>query len=222
MLLLLDTNVQTQKLRFDPRHEDAQRAIRGARWKSTTPEDQADLTTLWRTIATKLKRGGFVFFHVDGDVRWSAYRSSENARKFDDIVRVRVGRVLQHGPPEAAPHMVDELLTRLFAVIPCYAMESWLYQNTAVAIELCQGRYKGRDVARFEAWRVIRAALDGVEKPKAVVCLGSTHNHELAKSHFPYGEVYDAGASYAAVVNRLLSCAPLLEALRSTWALDPG
>ena len=103
-----------------------------------------------------------------------------------------------------------------FPVVPFYSIEAWLFQHTEVAVRLCREKYKGRDVGKFEAWQRDRAALDDVEKPKEAVCLLSAHNLECAGSGYPAQEVFDAGRSYAACVERLRACVELKSLLDAT------
>ncbi len=210
MLRVLDTRCQTHHLDFEPKNEQAQRAIRGPRWKSTNPRDNADLTTLWATIATKLARGGFVFFHVDGDRPWSQRATSENAAKFEAIARQRVRQHLHALPTEAER---ERAMKRFFAVVPHYSIEAWLYQNTRVATDLCRSTYDGRDVEQFETWASDRRSLDDVVKPKERVCLAAAHNLALASTSYPAEQVYNAGRSYADVAEQLLANEELLNLL---------
>jgi len=214
MFRLLDASCETHRIAFEPRNEQAQRAVRGPRWKSTDARDAADLTTLWATIATRLATGGFVSFHVDGDRRWSERASSEHAAKFDAIVRTRVRNVLR--AKRVSPAEVDALMGRLFAVMPYYSIESWLFQNTRTAIELCRAHHDGRDVERLEAWALDRTSFDEIEKPKETLCLRDQHNLALARNAYPADEVYGAGCSFAEAVNLMLANNELLKALAST------
>ena len=163
MFRLLEASCETHRIAFEPRNA-------------------ADLTTLWATIATRLATGDFVFFHVDGDRRWSERASSEHAAKFDGIVRTRVRNVLR--AKGVAPAKVDALMGRLFAVMPYYSIESWLFQNTRTAIELCRTHHDGRDVERLEAWALDRRAFDEIDKPKESLCLRDQHNLALARSAY--------------------------------------
>lgn len=218
MLRLVVDDCQTHRVGFEPRDEAAQRALRGPRWKSTEPRDQADVTTLLRTIATKLGRDdGFVFFHVDGDRTWAERAASENRAEFESIVRLRVQQLLV----QLRRISVDEAerrLRRLFVVVPFYSIEAWLYQHTEVAVRLCQQHHQGSDVEVFEGWRDDRAALDEVLKPKEAVCLRADHNLALAGAGYPAPAVCDAGRSYAATVEALRACEELVKILDATAA----
>jgi hypothetical protein len=216
MLQLLVPDCQTHRIGFEPRDEPAQRAVQGTGWKDETPRRHADLSLALRTIATKLGReDGFVLFHVDGDRRWKHRASSENAAKFETIVVARVRQLLRTRAG-STPEDAEARLGRLFAVVPFYSIEAWLFQHTEVAVRLCREKYQGRDVGTFEGWRRDRTALDEVEKPKEAVCLGSAHNLACAGSGYPAREVLEAGRSYAACVERLRACVDLTDLLEAT------
>lgn len=100
--------------------------------------------------------------------------------------------------------------------MPFYSIEAWTYQNTRHAKKICQEKYGGRDVKRFDEWERDRAKLDEVEKPKARTCLGSKHNQELAENAFPHREAC-ASKSLAAAVDTMGACEHLVAALRETW-----
>ncbi|MDO9019244.1 MAG: hypothetical protein Q8S73_26020 [Deltaproteobacteria bacterium] len=216
MLRLVVDDYQTHQLGFEPRDEAAQRGLRGSRWKSTETRDHADVTTLLRSIATKLGRDdGFVFFHVDGDRPWTERATSENRAKFESIVRSRVHQLLCHMlriPADEA----ERRMRRLFVVLPFYSIESWLYQHTDVGVRLCREHYEGRDVEVFEGWRLDRAALDDVVKPKQRVCIRADHNLALTGPGYPAEAVDDAGRSYSATVATLRASDALTRLLDAT------
>jgi hypothetical protein len=216
MLRLIVPDYQTHRLGFEPKDEQAQRAVQGTRWKNETPKHYAELNLALRTIATKLGRAdGFVLFHIDGDRRWSDRASSENQPKFDTIVVDRVRKLLR-GRPGTTPEDAEIRLRRLLPILPFYSIEAWLFQHTEVAVGLCRDKYQGRDVDKFEAWRQDRTALDDEDKPKEAVCFGSAHNLECAGSGYPAQDVFDSGRSYADCVVRLLECAELTALLEAT------
>ena len=216
MLRLVVADYQTHRLGFEPRDEAAQRGLRGSRWKSTETRDQADVTTLLRSIATKLGRDdGFVFFHIDGDRPWAERATSENRAKFESIVRSRVHQLLCQTlriPADEA----GRRMRRLFVVLPFYSIESWLYQHTDVGVRLCREHHEGRDVEVFEGWRLDRAALDDVVKPKQRVCLRADHNLALTGPGYPAEAVDDAGRSYSATVATLRASDALTQLLDAT------
>lgn len=221
MLLLLDSAC-LQHVRFEPLTNDQARlAVRGNVWKSTSPADRTKKIELMSILADKLLEGegSFAFYHIDADRTWSAMRKggSENLEKFrrfveKDVLPFAVMRRTQRGLP---PPQIDRWEERLLLLTPCYSIESWLYQNAAVAIGLCHRHYRGQHAERFAKWAGDRTLLDEIEKPKGEVCLGSKHNLELASESFPAQEVWSAGRSFTDTVQRLLDCRPLWGALTS-------
>lgn len=209
MLRLLDPRAALARIRFVPQDRSARDAIQGAKWKDRDPSRRVPLL---RAVATEISRSnGFVVFHIDGDRRWSERETSDNLKKFDSLIRSGVRNVLTaHGRTTA---QIDAVLTRLVLFCPFYSVESWLYQNTAVAVRLCRQRHGGRDVARFEAWQRDRSLLDEELRPKDNVCLAAKHNVELAETQYPAGEVREAGKSFAETVNALAGAHHLIDTL---------
>ncbi len=234
LLKQVDEYVQTQpeKIAFEPlRSKEALQALHGNIWKSDKKRDHGRQVELVRTIATQLLlENGWAFFHFDGDRSWADRGSSENVAKFRARVWERVRLLIQMKLDEqekqagrvpvakALEARATQRMSRLKQVVPFYSIEAWLFQNTQEAIRLCELHYEGLDVERFQQWMLDRGSLDEVVKPKAVVCLGSKHNLELASQGFPTREARAAGKSFDAVVQELVQDAELREALRRTYA----
>lgn len=213
MLQLVVPECQTQRIGFEPKNEQAQRAVHGSGWKQKRPS--AEFITTLRTIATKLGRSdGFVFFHFDGDRTWSNRGTSENIAKWQTHVIDRLREQLIRASIPA--NDIDHRLSRLFRIVPFYSIEAWLYQNTAVAIRICREQYQGRDIDKFERWKQDRTLLDEVDQTKEMTCLKGNHNLECARQGFPAAEVHAAGRSYTETVDRLKECEPLKAALSAT------
>jgi len=218
MLQLVVPDYQTHRLGFEPKNEDAQRAVRGTGWKRDPQPD--DVRLALRTIATALGRDdGYVLFHVDGDRPWRDRALSENRQKFDVRVRARVGQALMNRRPKPTKEDTEARLQRLFLLMPFYSVEAWLYQHTAVAVRICHEKYDARDIDTFERWQRDRAALDDVEKPKESVCLAATHNLECAGPGYPAEDVLAAGRSYADCVAQLRANDELRALLEKTKEL---
>ncbi len=211
-----DGGCQTQLLSMEPLLDEiATQALRANFWKSASRLHHRAIVTLREAIATKLlEENGFVVFHVDADRKWSESASSENARKFELLIRERVAALidasLTRGP---ARRTRDEAMARLLVLLPHYSIESWLYQNTREAVALCKKHHGGRDAALFESWAANRTLLDEVDRPKELTCLREKHNLALAKNHFPAREVASASPSFACAVETVRTCDPLIKAL---------
>jgi hypothetical protein len=216
-LRLLHPGARLDRARFEP-DAPGHAAVKANRWKSHARADQRHRVDLLRTLATNLSRSDcLVVFHFDGDTPWAERERSENVRKFHDELVLGVRRVLRDCGLE--PERAERALRRLVAFVPHYTLESWLYQNTAVAIALCQQRRTTDEVAVFEAWARDRPQLDEVEQPWKLVSLGKGHNAALAAS-FPANEVYAVGKSFAASVERLREHGFVIEWLR--WSAEDG
>ncbi len=213
MLQLVVPECQTHRIGFEPKDEQAQRAVQGTGWKQKPAS--CEFRETLRTIATRLGRAdGFVFFHIDGDKIWSKQDTSENKAKWKTHVEEPVRLILERFSNR--PVDVEALLERLFRIMPFYSIEAWLYQNTDVAIRICRDKYQGRHIHLFEQWRNDRTALDEVDKPKKQVQLEGNHNLEFARVGFPADSVRAAACSYAACVEQLMQCEELKKLLEAT------
>jgi septum formation topological specificity factor MinE len=227
-------NTQPQRLTFEPvREKEALQALHANIWKSDKARDRQKQVALIGTLATQLMlENGWALFHFDGDRTWSDRASSENVKKFQDLVRekvrLRIVMELEKRQAQASkpvvPHELEaranQRMTRLKQVVPFYSMESWLFQNTREAIRLCGEHYQGRDAERFQEWEKDRTALDEVLQPKKATCLGAKHNLELASQGFPAREAHAAGKSFAAAVQELAQDENLTAALRRTYTYE--
>ena len=231
MLLFVDPATQTQRIEFEPQDEVARQAMRGSSWKAK-PDDfgHPKLVLLGRIIAAKLLEEadapGFVIFHIDGDRRWADRDSSDNVEKFPGFVRDYVAQGLDAALRKRRDKPLDDealglakeaALARLLRLTPFWCIEAWLYQNTALVHRLCEEGC-GAHLDQIKSWREDRGALDEIPTPKKVICFGSRHNAELARSQFPAEDVFAADKSYAAAVMALVDCPDLCTALARTWA----
>lgn len=226
--------VRWNHIDVSPRDDaDAQtlRALAGNQWKGGNGTAHGLRVQLARYIADKLLvREGparFVFFHVDADRVWSAGdpQDSENATKFDRLVRTPVraillGALAKHGRSGE----LDALMARLHLVVPSYSFEAWLYQSTARAAELCVSRRcRGAHVATYQRWSADRTLLDELSQPKDAKdeqgadlhCLGDADKDALAQA-FPAREVRAAQRSFARAVDAVGEDGALLNALIAT------
>jgi hypothetical protein len=221
MLRLVDPRYQDKRVDLEPEGEEAQRATHANLWQGyqKSAASHRKLVTITRAIARHVfDERGFVLFHVDADQAWS-HRDppSDNLRRFDEVVKLHVSRAVDDLiAGNGGAHDKEAIMSRLRLVSPHWCIESWLYQNTAVARALCHKHHRGLHADRFEHWEQHRGELDDVDKPKDQICLGSKHNHELASQGFPARAVHDLGQSFHATVERLRSCPALVAALAAT------
>ena len=217
--------------------------IRGVDWRGVqiVPREDASPEVL-RSLGVKLWRGGdgrghesrvrlaryiadqlielrsaprFVFFHLDADVTWKkgGPAASLAVAQFWSLMKAPILSVLTRNGH------TDALIQRLHLVVPAYSIESWLYQSTACASDLCRQRpCAGAHVAQFEAWAADRTLLDDVHAPKDqrdLHCLQDADKPSLA-SALPVEAVYAAGRSFARSVDGLADDGALLNALIAT------
>jgi hypothetical protein len=179
-------------------------------WKSSSNQDHYKKVSLRRAIATKLKMGGVVVFHYDGDTIWADRADSTTPNQFERELRVPLRQLLT----DSDSSVVESRMARLIEVTPHYSIEAWTYQATDQAIGICRSKYSGRDIGKFQQWAAERGALDEVAKPKEETCLGNKHNEELA-SCVPCKEVLAIGKSLAELLRRLQACPVLSSYVRS-------
>lgn len=218
---LVDSACQTQRVRFLPGEPQERAAMAGNLWKARQGRARQASVDLARGIATRLLQAAteptFVVIHVDGDRAWSAQHTSENVKKLDALLAKQVkGSLLQHhkGDEQA----VQSALGRVLRVFPFYSVEAWLYQNIAEAQRICAVLgAPPKLVDQLAAWRDDPGALDEITTLKDSCALGGEHNRRLAQQ-WPAPKARSVGKSYAAFVDELEACAPLVDALKTTWS----
>jgi hypothetical protein len=220
MLRLVDPSYREQRVDLEPEGDEAQRATHGNRYQGQKrTAGHQKLVTIARAIARHVfDERGFVLFHIDADQAWkSRDEPSDNIRRFHDIVKLNVARAVDDLlASNNSPRSNAEIMSRLYLVSPYWCIESWLYQNTVVARDLCHKHYSGRDAKRFEHWQHHRGELDDEDKPKAQICLHDKFNHDLASQSFPARDVDEVGKSFHETVERLRSSPALVAALAAT------
>jgi hypothetical protein len=100
---------------WEPATPEAKAVARANTWKDRS---RRDLVGFRQYIATKLaQEHGFVLFHVDGDRAHAHRATSENAAKFEDLIRRPVQIILQ-GHHTLGALRACEALRELLAVLP--------------------------------------------------------------------------------------------------------
>jgi hypothetical protein len=233
LLLCVDANTCTHRIEFEPSEDpDARAAVHGNRWREGKGPHY---TRLLSVIAGKLvEEDGFVFFHFDGDTAWRdrdecltrKQFEAEITAKIPDLIRMRLAsrnseaqRKRRRSLSDAEiERVVTEAMPRLHLIVPHYSVESWCYQNTSKARELCDQHHRGAHTRVFISWAATRAELDEVEMPKEKCCLGSNFNADLASASYPRHDVLAVDKSFAQAVTEC-SREPLRATLARTY--DP-
>lgn len=207
-------NVRLELIDIEPTEDaNALRSMRGNRWMDEkTSDSHYYRTTLIQSIATKLGEGGFVVFHCDGDTSWKKRNDSTKKTKFGKLMEPGI-RARLRDTVRLTPKNIDAAMKRVLIMLPHYSIESWLYQNTDVAIRICRAQYAGKDVAQFEVWAAERKRLDEEDKPKDTVCLKDKHNHALATTNYPFDVAVAVGKSFKQAVGQFEECSDLKAAL---------
>ncbi len=226
---LLIANIQWERVQVIPRSETPEavlRAVGANRWKGTDGLGHSLRIQLARYIASELlARDGearFVFFHIDADQRWSdgPLSASENVAKFDKLVRASVRQQLSARLQQIGrARELDALMGRLHTLVPCWCIESWLYQNTQRARSLCEARgCAATHHQHYAAWAADRALLDDVASPKDrrdLHCLTDSDKDALANG-MPAMEMRAVGRSFSSAIDEVAEDGALLHGLIAT------
>jgi hypothetical protein len=181
ILLVLNPAARTNCIEFEPSDDpDARAAAHGNRWREGKGPHY---TRLLAQIAGKLvEADGFVFFHFDGDTTWKDHDhcltrtqfERDVASKIPDLIRMRLADTgrdpRRRGRDALSSEQIEQVvaaaLPRLFQVVPHYSIESWCYQNTREAQDICERHHRGAHKKTFGGWADARDQLDELEKPK--------------------------------------------------------
>lgn len=218
MLRLVEPLANLDRVGFDPAEGPARTAMNFNGWKEHGPAGDRKRLDLRTSIATRLLRGdglGFVVLHFDGDLRWADSAGGSQGPNWEAFRRLLLPGIELLLQTKNQPDRISHLLF----VVPFRCMESWLYQNRDLALRIYreQSGAPAQDLQRFEQdWRDDPGALDEQERcPKDLVRLADRHNQRLAAEQFPAERTYQLGKSFAASVDRLKSCEPLVVALQT-------
>lgn len=187
--------VKTNHVRVLPVSVRAGR-VSGSWWKqrdSGKPGAQALRRELIGAVATEIRLGRVVFFHVDAD---GVYRD-----------RAACPSLCEHWPQfrkdvAAKLRAADDVEQMLILAMPFYEMESWAFANVTHLRRVLSERGDLEKVAR---WSEDLRELDEIADIKDVLSIAGTHNHALlqTKNGFLPGALVAADKSYARTVERL-------------------
>lgn len=236
MLQLVVPGHGSHRVLFIPREPREEEAMRGNVWKTDgkNPLEYERRVRLLKYIARQLSLPDtFVLFHIDGDRPWSERHTSENVEKFDRLVRARLPQVVDRGransakarsrarPDSEAPPPPAMRLEHLILICPFRSIEAWLYQNVAMAVDICRREHRGAHTAELQAWNGRREEIDELPAPETSICLAKGFNLELATKGFPAQAAFDVKKSFAESVDRLSACEALCRALERTRSWTP-
>lgn len=216
VLAQVNSAADLARVSFEPLPDSrASKALAGNVWKSAKKTATAGVVDLVQRIARHLALGSscFVVHHIDGDRVWKDRDSSENVREYGNVVMRRVRLQLSvWAAKQNRGAVVDEHMSRLLLLTPFWCVEAWLFQNTEEAGKHCTN--PGHQCASLlSGWKSDRSKLDEERTPKELLCFRDKHNAILAGTSFPRGELLLAGKSFAAAVNTMQTCAPLVASL---------
>lgn len=219
MCKLVEKDVKRQHVETKPLQK-GEPWVCGSRWKAGTSAASGDARarrSLIRQVATHIANGVVVFFHVDGDTRWSQQRTAEVWRHLDRF-RTDVATAMRRASAGSA---FDH--DRFIPAIPFQAMESWLFANIAVARKRVAS---AAERARLAEWDADLARLD--EEPQdpqqsikeLLPSLGTSDYLALASERFPAARLHAAGTSYEGTVDRLRQSDAVVQGLKAAAARE--
>lgn len=209
MLKHLRADLKMNHVRIDPVQPVARERICGSYWKvtarATDPGAQHFRRSLIRDVATAIRLGRIVFFHVDADAIWSRRDACENACEHWPRFCRDVQAVLAQ-TATGEPYLLDQTLV---LAMPFSEMESWAFANTALLRKLL---VEPSDLAALADWEADLARLDEKHDIKDELTIRDAHNAELVqlKHGFPVSRLAETQGSYAATLARLRQSEPVV------------
>lgn len=206
MLQQICPELKTNHIRVEPAQPARKERVCGSFWKTKPKAElrpaagaQELRRRLIRDVATALKLGRVVFFHVDADDVWAARMRCANACEHWPAFSRDVLAVLRHAGSSLGP---DELEHAMILAMPFWEIESWAFANVARLRELLTDP---RDLAALAHWEHDLTRLDELADIKDVLSIRDDHTLELVQRRhgFPAADLVEVDKSYAAVVGWL-------------------
>jgi len=207
MLKHLRADLKTNHVLITPVQPVPKERICGSYWKvtarATDPGAQQFRQNLIRAVATEIRLGRVVFFHVDADAIWSRRDACEHAcehwPRFCRDVQAVLDQARASDKAARAPYPLQQSLV---LAMPFYEMESWAFANIS---RLRQILVEQADIAALSGWETDLTRLDEIEDIKDVLTIHDLHNAELVqlKNGFPVAVLAETPSSYAATLARL-------------------
>lgn len=213
MLRHLRADLKMNHVRIDPVQPVSRERICSSYWKvtprSTDPGAQQFRRNLVRDVATAIRLGRVVFFHVDADTVWSRRDRCENERDHWPRFCRDVQTVLAAAATSSTPCALDQTL---ILAMPFFEMESWAFANTTLLRQLL---VEHADLAALAEWEADLARLDEQPDIKDRLSIGDAHNAALVQPRhgFPVGRLAEGQGSYAATLARLRDSRPVMQGL---------
>ena len=189
--------------------------------------------TLLSAVHTNASSNAFVFFHHDGDDRWSTHPACALCTSFDSFVARDIERsvgwqIERQETTKKLPHeereaLVRRAMARLIPVQPHWSIEAWLYGGSDAARETCEGRHRAAHCGEDAHWSVSREALEERAQPKKNLlvslsgkncCLTDEFNLELAQ-RFRAASAVEESPSFGALAEKVRACSDLMSELNA-------
>lgn len=203
MLKYLQADLKTNHVLITPVQPILKQRICGSYWKvtakTTDPGAQRYRRELIRAVATEIRLGRVVFFHVDADEVWGQRDKCSHACEHWPRFWRDVQTMLNQSATSDMPAPIEQSLV---LAMPFYEMESWAFANTS---HLRRIVVEQADIAALAVWETDLSRLDEIEHTKDILTIGDRCNAELVqiKNGFPVAMLAEIPGSYAATLDRL-------------------
>lgn len=204
--------IEISEIDFDKSRNELE-VISSNRWKANKEPHNSDIRAFMQRILNELiDDDTFVFWHVDGDIAWSARGSDggENYRKFNQIIK---GTSTFRSPMTGRDIEID--ISKVFLTMPYYSMESWLLPFVD---QLTPSSNKIQKRREEEIMAIPLEEFDEIEKIKHVHNINE--NLTLSKE-FKHDRLYTIGKSYTKFFDSVIGNASFVAELKEQlppWA----
>lgn len=209
MLRYVCPAVKTNHVRMLPIRPAGATRICGSFWKerdSARPGAQGHRRELIRAVATEIRLGRVVFFHIDADSVYAERDACAHACVHWPRFRGDVATVLGS---------VDGIDAMLILAMPYYEMESWAFANVT---RLRRTLSSSEDLEQVARWAADLRELDEIKDIKDILTIKDSDNLALfqAKHGFSAAALVSADKSYARTVERLKASKVVTEGLAAS------
>ena len=163
----INHNVDLNKIEFRDRY-NKNPLVKGSQWKSTKKNYR--FRELMNFIFSDINKSDhYVFWHIDADITFKNFskdpNNSDNYKQFENLVRLH-------------PCKMDADQSRIFILLPCYSIESWLFPFVEkLDDKIYDFKYSSIDINDFDEILLI--------KDKKNSGIGDVYNKDLSSYIVP-------------------------------------
>lgn len=189
-------------IEIDAKHSGV---LSGNKWRQRRPRDRkltAMIHNFKRELIQYLLEGpAFIFWHIDGDMRWCDFTQKGNCTNLEQLnsFLAPIESELESYRSNSSTKLPKNKVLKL---LPFYSIEAWLYQNSTTLQNI-----KG-DTSDIHAKSP--SDFDEILKVKDSFNIKDEYNLQLSKS-FPFQKVYALGKSFHRTVEELKDASGFLD-----------